>query len=228
VDPRSLGYRSGDGFKAAAAGRSNQLAVFLDSTGRSYALPAHTLPSARGQGEPLTGRIDAPDGATFEGVLIGGPEELYLLATDAGYGFIASLEDLTSRNRSGKAVVTVPTGARVLAPQRVHDHDLDLVAALTSDGRLLVHAAAELPRLSKGKGVKIINIPAGSLAAREEYVKGIVVLRPGAGLRVSAGKRELTLRPADWEPYRLGRARRGLKLPRGFQRVDGLTVQAAS
>jgi topoisomerase-4 subunit A len=227
VDPRSLAYRSGDGFKAVAMGRSNQLAVFLDSTGRSYALPAHTLPSARGQGEPLTGRIDAPDGATFEGVLIGNPEDLYVLTSDAGYGFIASLDDLISRNRSGKAVVTVPPGARVLAPQRVQDLASDLIAALTSDGRLLVHAAAELPRLPRGKGVKIINIPAASLAAREEYVKGIVVLRPGGGLRVSAGKRDLTLRSVDWEPYRLGRARRGLKLPRGFQRVDGLAALEA-
>jgi topoisomerase-4 subunit A len=224
LDPRSLTYRSGDGFKAAATGRSNQLAIFLDSTGRSYALPAHTLASARGQGEPLTGRIDAPDGATFEGVLIGAPEDLYVLATDAGYGFVASLEDLTSRNRSGKAVLSVPAGARVLMPRRVQDPASELVAAVTSLGRLLVHAVSELPRLPRGKGVKIIGIPAGSLARREEYLKDIAVLGPAGRLRVVAGKRELTLRPADWESYRLGRARRGLKLPRGFQRVDALTV----
>jgi topoisomerase-4 subunit A len=224
LDPRALGYRSGDGFKAAAAGRSNQLAVFLDSTGRSYALPAHALPSARGQGEPLTGRIDAPDGATFEGVLIGNPEDAYLLATDAGYGFITRLDDLTSRNRAGKAVLTVPPGARVLAPQRVLDPHTDVVAAVTSLGRLLVLGVDELPQLPKGKGVKIIGIPASSLASREEYVKGLVVLRAGASLKVAAGKRDLTLRAADWEPYRLGRARRGLKLPRGFQRVDGLSA----
>jgi topoisomerase-4 subunit A len=224
LDPRSLAYRSGDGFRAAAAGRSNQLAVFLDSTGRAYALQAHTLPSARGQGEPLTGRIDAPDGATFEGLLIGNPEDLYLLATDAGYGFVATFEELAGRNRSGKAVLTVPEGARVLPPLRVLDPARDLVAAVTTDGRLLVHNVSELPRLPKGKGVKIVGIPAAALASREEYVKALAVLRPGGQIRISAGKRELTLRPADWEPYRLGRARRGLKLPRGFQRVDGMVA----
>jgi len=224
LDPRTLAYRSGDGFKAAAAGRSNQLAVFLDSTGRSYALAAHSLPSARGQGEPLTGRIDAPDGATFEGVLIGNGEELLLLASDAGYGFVVRFEDLTSRNRAGKAVLTLPPGARVLPPQRVVDPTADLVAAVTSLGRLLVMGVEELPRLPKGKGVKLIGIPAQALASREEYVKGLVILRPGGSLKIAAGKRELTLRPGDWEPYRLGRARRGLKLPRGFQRVDGLNA----
>ncbi len=224
LDPRSLAYRSGDGFRAAAAGRSHQLAVFLDSTGRAYALQAHTLPSARGQGEPLTGRIDAPDGATFEGLLIGNPEDLYLLATDAGYGFVASFEDLAGRNRSGKAVLTVPEGARVLPPVRVLDPERDLVAAVTTDGRLLVHGVSDLPRLPKGKGVKIVGIPAAALASREEFVKALAVLRPGGQLRITAGKRELTLRPADWEPYRLGRARRGLKLPRGFQRVDGMVA----
>jgi topoisomerase-4 subunit A len=225
IDPRSLGYRSGDGFKAAAYGRSNQPAVFLDSTGRSYTLPAHTLPSARGQGEPLTGRIEAPDGASFEGVLIGNPEDLYLVATDAGYGFVLTLEDLVSRNRAGKAVLSLPEGARVLPPQRVRDAETELVAVVTSGGRLLLHGVGELPRLSKGKGVKIVNIPAASLASREEFVKGLVVLHPAGSLRVAAGKRDLTLRCSDWEPYRLGRARRGLKLPRGFQRVDGLVAQ---
>ena len=222
VDPRSLAYRSGDGFKAAAPGRSNQLAVFLDSTGRAYALHAHTLPSARGQGEPLTGRIDAPDGATFEGLLVGNAEDLYLLATDAGYGFVASFEELAGRNRSGKAVLTVPEGARVLSPVRVRDLERDLVAAVTTAGRLLVHPVSELPRLSKGKGVKIIGITPAALASREEYVKALTVVRPDGQLKVTAGKRELTLRPSDWEPYRLGRARKGLKLPRGFQRVDAM------
>lgn len=227
VDPTSLAYRSGDGFRAAAAGRSNQLALFLDSTGRCYSLPAHTLPSARGQGEPLTGRIDAPDGATFEGVMIGSPEDVYLLATDAGYGFLATLEEMTSRNRAGKAVVSVLPAARVLAPRRVADPSADLVAVVTALGRLLVLGAAELPRLAKGKGVKLVNVAAADLERREDFVKGLAVFRPGATLRVTAGRRTLTLRPADWAPYRLGRARRGLMLPRGFQRVDGIEVEPA-
>jgi topoisomerase-4 subunit A len=225
VDPRGLGYRSGDGFKAAAGGRSNQLAIFLDSTGRCYALPAHTLPSARGQGEPLSGRIDPPDGATFEGVMIGAGEDLYLLASDAGYGFVAVLDELSTRNRAGKVVVTVPEGARVLPPRQVLDPSSDLAAVLTAAGRVLVFTIAELPRLARGKGVKLVHIPAEELAGREDYVKDLRVLTPASALRVTAGRRTLTLRPGDWAPYRLGRARRGLKLPRGFQRAESLEVE---
>ena len=227
VDPASLSYRSGDGFLAAAMGRSNQLAVFMDSTGRTYALPAHTLPSARGQGEPLSGRISPPDGASFEGVLIGNAEDLYLIASDAGYGFVAPFEDLVTRNKAGKAVLNLPAGAKVLTPRRIASMEQDHVAAVSSAGHLLLHPVQELPTLPRGKGVKIINIPSSKLKSREEHMVGVAVLGPQDSLTVHAGKRHLTLKPGDLEHYRLTRGKRGLKLPRGFQRVDALDARPA-
>ncbi|MDJ0871571.1 MAG: DNA topoisomerase IV subunit A [Gammaproteobacteria bacterium] len=225
VDPPALSYKAGDGFKAACAGRSNQPVVFMDSTGRAYALPAHSLPSARGQGEPLSGRISPPDGAMFEGVLMGAPDDLYLVASDAGYGFLARLGDMVTKNRSGKVLLSLPTGARVLPPQRVSNAETDFVAAISSEGRLLLHPLTELPALAKGKGIKIINVPAAKLKAREEYVIAVAVVSTTDSLTVFAGKRHLNLRPADLEHFKLGRGRRGLKLPRGFQRVERVEVK---
>ncbi|MDJ0863378.1 MAG: DNA topoisomerase IV subunit A [Gammaproteobacteria bacterium] len=225
VDPPALSYKAGDGFKAACAGRSNQPVVFMDSTGRAYALPAHSLPSARGQGEPLSGRISPPDGATFEGVLMGAPDDLYLVASDAGYGFLARLGDMVTKNRSGKVLLSLPTGARVLSPQRVFNAETDFVAAISSEGRLLLHALSELPTLAKGKGIKIINVPVAKLKAREEYVVAVAVVSTTDSLTVFAGKRHLNLRPVDLEHFKVGRGRRGLKLPRGFQRVERVEVK---
>ena len=220
IEPSTLTYRSGDAFHCVALGRSTQSVVFLDSTGRSYSLPAHSLPSARGQGEPLSGRLNPPDGATFTGVLMGEPEALYLLATDAGYGFVARIEDLFAKNKAGKSVLSVPAGACVLGPVAVRDHDSDWVAAVSTGGYLVLHPARDLPRLARGKGVKIIQVPPARLKAREEYVAAITVVPDGAPLTVHAGRRHLTLRAADLEHYRVGRGRRGRKLPRGLQRVD--------
>jgi topoisomerase-4 subunit A len=228
LDPLGLSYRSGDGFRAAARGKSHQLAVFLDSSGRSYALPAHGLPSARGQGEPLTGRISPPDGVSFEGVMLGEPDELYLLACDAGYGFVARLADLITKNRNGKLVLSLPAGAQVLPPQPIGARDADRVAVVTSAGRLLLFAAAELPLLPRGKGVKLIGIPAARVKAREEVVRAVAVIGPEQGLRVHSGKRQLGLKLAELRHYLLGRGRRGLLLPRGFQRVEGLTPEPES
>jgi len=222
VDAAGLTYRSGDGFATAARGRSNQTAVFLDSEGRAYALAAHTLPSARGHGEPLTGRLNPPGGATFRAVLMDNEDAAYLLSTDAGYGFVARYGDLLGKNRAGKVILTVPTGARVLPPRRVMDFETDRVALVTNTGRLLVHALNELPRLPKGKGVKMFNVPKAKLESREEYVQDAVILAPGMGLRVCSGKRHLGLRPSDLENFFQGRGKRGFKLPRGFQRVDRL------
>ncbi len=226
VDAPALSYRSGDAFKAAAPGRSSQQAVFLDSTGRAYSVPVRTLPSARGQGEPLSGRISPPDGATFEGVLVGAGEERYLLATDAGYGFVTRFRELVSKNRAGKAVLTLPAGARVLPPRAVSAEEGVEVAVATDSGRLLVHPLAELPELAKGKGVKLLNIPAGRFQAGEERVQDLCVLAPGASLVVHAGRRYLVLKPADLDGFRQERGRRGHKLPRGFQRVERLEVKA--
>ncbi len=228
VDASALSYKSGDAFKAACIGRSNQPAIFIDSTGRTYALPAHTLPSARGQGEPLSGRISPPDGASFAGVMMGNPDDLYLIASDAGYGFVAKLSDLVTKNRAGKVLLSLPAGARVLPPQRLSNREEDLVAAVSSEGRLLLQPAAELPTLAKGKGIKIIHIPTAKLKAREEYVVGVSVLSPNDSLTILAGKRHLNLKPADLEHFKVGRGKRGLKLPRGFQRVDRMEAKEKS
>jgi topoisomerase-4 subunit A len=222
LDPEGLSYKAGDRFLAAARLRSNQQVVFLDSTGRSYSLPAHTLPSARGQGEPLTGRLDPPTGAAFVTVLGDEPEQRYLLASDAGYGFICPLEALFAKPKSGKALLSLPEAARVLTPVRVPGSTLDLVAAATSAGRLLVFAAADLPELVRGKGNKIIGIPSARAKAREEVMTAIAVVPEGGSLTLVSGKRTFTLKPADLDHYRGERGRRGAQLPRGFQKVDGL------
>jgi len=220
LDPRELPYKAGDGFLQAARGRSNQMALFLDSTGRAYALPAHGLPSARGHGEPLSSQLQPPPGASFAGVMMGGEEDRVLLATSAGYGFVVQLKDLASRNRAGKAVVNVGAGARVLPPQPVAGPESDLVAAATDSGRLLVFPLSELPLLPRGKGVKILNVHAG----QGESLVAAVALPPGAHLRVHAGKRYLNLKPSELDGYRGQHAQRGLKLPRGFQSVAALEV----
>ncbi len=222
IDPLSLGYKSGDRFLAAAHLRSNQPAVFLDSTGRSYSLPAHTLPSARGQGEPLTGRLDPPRGAAFVAVLGGEPEARYVLGSDAGYGFLVTLEALYAKPRAGKAVLTLPAGAQVLRPVRVFNTASDRLVAITSTGHLLVFPVSELPELARGKGNKIIAIPAARAAAREEVLTALAVVHAGGSLVLRAGKRQFTLRSADLDQYQGERGRRGRMLPRGFQRVDGV------
>ena len=220
-----LSYKAGDGFKAAAAGRSNQYAVFIDSTGRSYSLAAHSLPSARGQGEPLTGRLTPPPGASFECVLLPDDEALYVIASDAGYGFVVKGEDLQAKNKAGKALLSLPTGARVVAPRPLANREEDWLAAVTTEGRLLVFPVRDLPQLGKGKGNKIIGIPGERVASREEYLVDLAVLPAGATLLLQAGKRTLSLKAEDLEHYKGERGRRGNKLPRGFQRVEGLQVE---
>lgn len=220
VEPRELGFRSGDEFQAAARGKSNQSAVFFDSTGRAYTVPAHTLPSARGHGEPLASRLTPPDGAGFAGVVMAGSDPCVLLASDFGYGFVATVEDLMTKNRSGKAVLTLPRGSRILPPVAVNDPDEDWIACASSAGHLLIFPIAELPMLARGKGQKILQIPAAKLKSREETMKAITVLGPEDDLRIYAGSRHITLKEADQEHYIADRARRGMKLPRGFQRVD--------
>ncbi len=224
VDPKSLSYKTGDEFRAAARGRSNQLAVFLDSTGRAYSLPAHTLPSARGQGEPLSGRLDPPDGASFAGVAIGEPGDHWVLASEAGYGFVVRLSDMHSRNRAGKAVLKVPKGSGVLAPAPVPDADEPLLAAVNSDGRLLVYPVSDLPELPRGKGNKIFGIPAKKAASGEERLLGIAVVAPGQALAVLSGERQMTIAYKNLGDYRGERGQRGAMLPRGWRKVSGLSV----
>ncbi|HTN31880.1 MAG TPA: DNA topoisomerase IV subunit A [Pseudomonas sp.] len=225
VDAAGLSYKAGDQFKSAAPGRSNQYAVFIDSTGRSYSLAAHSLPSARGQGEPLTGRLTPPPGASFECVMLPEDEALYVMASDAGYGFVAKGEDLQAKNKAGKALLSLPKGAKVLAPLPLSNREQDWLAAATTDGRLLLFRISELPQLPKGKGNKLISIPSDRVASREEYVTALAVLPDGANLVLQAGKRTLTLKGEDLAHYQGERGRRGNKLPRGFQRVDELQVE---
>ena len=227
IDATGLSYKAGDGFKAAAPGRSNQYAVFIDSSGRSYSLAAHSLPSARGQGEPLTGRLTPPPGASFECVLLPEDDALYVIASDAGYGFVVKGEDLQAKNKAGKALLSLPAGARVIAPRPLASREDDWLAAVTTEGRLLVFPVRDLPQLGKGKGNKIIGIPGDRVASREEYLVDLAVLPAGATLVLQAGKRTLSLRADDLEHYKGERGRRGNKLPRGFQRVDGLQVEAS-
>ncbi|MCX2890776.1 DNA topoisomerase IV subunit A [Pseudomonas sp. DCB_BI] len=225
IDATGLSYKAGDGFKAAAAGRSNQFAVLIDSTGRSYSLAAHSLPSARGQGEPLTGRLTPPPGATFECVLLPEDDALYIVASDAGYGFVVKGEDLQAKNKAGKGLLSLPNGAKVMTPRPVANREQDWLAAVTTEGRLLVFKVSDLPQLGKGKGNKIIGVPGDRVASREEYVTDLAVIAEGATLVLQAGKRTLSLKADDLEHYKGERGRRGSKLPRGFQRVDGLQVE---
>jgi len=224
VDPASLQYKSGDAFKIAARGKSNQLAIFMDSTGRAYSLPAHSLPSARGQGEPVSGKVNPPSGATFEGVVIGDDDKDVLLASDAGYGFVGKVGDLISKNKSGKAVLRPPKGGKVLAPRMVDNYKKDLIVAITNEGRMLMFPISELPRLAKGKGNKIISIPSARVADRVEFIVALTVLSEADTLTVHAGKRHHNLKPADLLHYKGERGRRGNKLPRGFQNVDRVEV----
>jgi topoisomerase-4 subunit A len=224
IDPGSLSYKSGDSFKMAARGRSNQPLVILDSTGRAYTLASHNLPSARGQGEPVTGRINPPSGASFEGMMMGAQEQLFLLASDAGYGFVAKLGDLQSKNRAGKAAISLPKGARVMAPAPVDAVQGAWVAAATTEGRLLVFPLDELPQLARGKGNKIIGIPPARLQSRDEFVVALQVITERDSLVIYAGKRHIKLKFSELEHYRGERGRRGNKLPRGFQKVDAMTL----
>jgi len=225
IDPAGLSYKSGDRFHLAARGKTNQPLVLLDDTGRAYTLAAHNLPSARSQGEPITGRVNTAAGAHMAGLMLAPPETRYLLASDGGYGFIARLEDLIGKNKAGKAILSVPKGCAVIPPLAVPSGEGVQVAAVSNEGRLLVFALEQLPEMAKGKGNKMLDIPGTRAAQREELMRDLVLLPEGAALVVHAGKRKLTLKPSDLDYYTGERGRRGSKLPRGFQKVDRLAIE---
>ncbi|MHB8728025.1 MAG: DNA topoisomerase IV subunit A [Sulfuricaulis sp.] len=225
MDPRTLDYKGGDAFHQAARGKSNQLAVFIDSTGRTYSLPAHKLPSARGHGEPLSSSLNPPPGASWAGVMMGEPGDLYLLATDAGYGFIAKLEDLISNKKAGKTALKPVTGAKVLRPQPVTDIGKDLLASVTTTGQMLVFKAKNLPQMPKGKGNKILNIPGAKFTKSEEALAGVAVFGEGKSLLVHTAKGVLTVTPEEVDLYEGQRAQRGSRLPKGYQEVKGIEVK---
>ncbi len=222
IDVEGLNYKSGDHYLASARGRSNQTVHFLDSTGRSYTLLANSLPSARGQGEPLTGRLSPPTGARFVDLFCGDHQQQIVVASDGGYGFVASVANLAANKKAGKAFLTLPKGAELL-PLLPIPAGKDLwIAVASNEGRLLIFPLQELPTLARGKGNKMISIPAKRVEQRLEFVTGIAVIQSEQGVTVLSGKRILRVKPNDLEQYRGDRGRRGQKLPRGFQRVDGL------
>ncbi|MFK7794397.1 MAG: DNA topoisomerase IV subunit A [Gammaproteobacteria bacterium] len=228
VDPIEMNYKAGDEYQAHAFGKSNQMAVFLDSQGKAYTLPAHSLPSARGQGESLTARFNPADGASFVGVMIGDPSNLYFLATDFGYGFVCKLEDLHSRNKAGKRILNVPGDAKVLPPVLVRSHEDDWIVAVGSEGYMLVTELSEFPLMSKGKGIKFINIPSAKLKAGEEKVDHVCLVQDGEPLTLYCGKKHKTMKGSEVDEYAGERGRRGLKLPRGYRIVDRLEVDFSS
>jgi topoisomerase-4 subunit A len=228
IDPRSLSYKTGDEYRACARGRSTQQAVFLDSTGRAYSLLAHTLPSARGQGEPLSGRLDPPDGATFPGILIGEPADKWVLASSAGYGFVVKLEDLYSRNRAGKAALNVPDGYVAIAPAAipvVENPKTVLLAALNSEGRLLTFPVVDLPEMPRGKGNKVFGVSTKKSLVEPETLLAIAAVAPGQTLRLLAGERHMGLTYKELGDYRGERGQRGAVLPRGWRKAEALEVE---
>jgi topoisomerase IV subunit A len=224
LDPVSLSYKTGDEFQAAARGRSTQLAVFLDSTGRAYSLVAHSLPSARGQGEPLSGRLDPPEGATFAGVLLGEPDDRWVIASDAGYGFVVKLGEMHSRNRAGKAVLKVPEGSGVLAPAQLPGAEEALLCVVSTEGKMLVFPVKDLPELPRGKGNKMFGLSSKKVASREEYLAAMAIVAPEQSLIVHSKERKMTLKYVELKDYRGERAQRGAVLPRGWRTVERLEV----
>ncbi|MGC9403127.1 DNA topoisomerase IV subunit A [Vibrio genomosp. F10] len=226
VDAETLNYKSGDNYLAHARGKSNQQAVFFASDGRSYSLESHSLPSARSQGEPITGRLNISVGSSMRQVIMGEDDQLWLVGSDAGYGFVCKGSDLLSKNKSGKALVNLPQNSEVLPPHTVGNLDSDEILAITNQGRMLLFPIKDLPQLGKGKGNKIINIPAAKAKEREEFVSHLMALPQGASLTIYAGKRKLGLKSADLDNFRGERGRRGSLLPRGLQRVTRIELEA--
>ncbi|XOV79657.1 MAG: DNA topoisomerase IV subunit A [Aestuariibacter sp.] len=225
VDAEGLSYKAGDKYLSSAKGRSNQQTVFLDSSGRSFSCDAHSLPSARSQGEPLTGRFSLVAGEQIEHTIMAEDKKQFLMASDAGYGFVGTFQDMLSKAKAGKAYLTLPTGAKALTPIPVYNLQSDWCMAISNEGRLLLFPLRDLPCLGKGKGNKIINIPSARAQTREEYVKVLTIVPDGASVRISAGKRAMTLTEKDLAHYHGERGRRGNKLPRGLQRVDEVTIE---
>lgn len=222
IDAENLNYRAGDGFLAAARGFSNQNALFFDHGGRCYSLPAHGLPSARGQGDPLSSHLRLADGTAMRAVLMGADDDAYLLASDAGYGFVAQLSDMFTKNKNGKAVLTVPKGAEAFAPLALSGVEGEQVAVVSNSGHLLIFPLAELPRMGKGKGVKLMNLK----AAEDERVIAVAALPPDAALLIHTANRHYRLHGDNLSAYQGERAQRGRKLPKGFQKVTALLVEA--
>jgi topoisomerase-4 subunit A len=225
IEVESLNYRSGDAFLTSIKGRTTQPVCIFDSTGRVYTCTSHDLPSARTQGEPLTGRLNPPAGATFNHLVSGDVDDWYLLATDEGYGFRVQLQELHSKNKAGKRVINLSEDAKVLKPLAIPADDTAKLAVVTMMGRLLIFQVTDLPVLSKGKGNKIIQIPSADFKSKNDAVVSMIIFSAENSLKITSGKRFLTLKTADIEHYTSARAKRGTPLPRGFMRVDHLSIE---
>ena len=224
INGKNLNYKAGDEFKIAVQGKSNQTVIFIDSSGRSYSTTTHTLPSARGQGEPLSGHFNLTPGQVFETAVMGEPEDLIFTGSDAGYGFITALANLYTKNKNGKAVITLPKKAKIIEPIFVNDMEHDQLVVITLEGRLLMFPLKDMPILPRGKGNKIIHIPAKDASARKDAVIMVRMLPKGSSITIYAGKRTLTLKPGNLEDYSGKRGQRGRKLPRGYQKVDDVEI----
>jgi topoisomerase-4 subunit A len=224
LEPANLAYKAGDGFLSAARGKTTHPAIFLDTKGRSYSLPAHTLASARGHGEPLTGKLTPSNGARFLSVLMGSPDQKVLLASDAGYGFMTDIANMATKNTKGKAMLSVPKGCEPLPPLYVNNYETDFLAAITTEGRMLVIPVRVLPDLPRGKGNKIIHIPPARFKKREEYVKLLNVIPEDATIKIHAGKQSVRLTPEIISSFIGERGRRGKKLPRGYRKADRIEI----
>jgi topoisomerase-4 subunit A len=226
IDPRTLSYKGGDEFQAAAKGRNLQQAVFIDSTGRAYSLDAHTLPAARGYGEPLSGTVDPPDGATFAAVLIGEPEDRWLIASDAGYGFKVKLAELYARNKKGKSVLKVPENAKVLPAQPLLNPDA-LAIFVNNDGEVLALPVAQLEEMSSGKGQNLYGIPGKKSAERDEYLVAMAVVAPGEQLTVYSGNSApMKLKFEELKAFQDKKGQRRQRFSRAYKQVDRLEVGA--
>ena len=224
IDVRALSYKSGDEFQDMAQGRSNQSVVFIDSFGRAYSLSAHSLPSARGQGEPLTGRFKPANGAEFKSSLMGHNDDHFLLASSHGYGYVCRFEDMLTRSKNGKAQISLPNGAGLLPVIAVRDYDQDQVVSITSDGYIALLEVKSVPQLARGKGNKIQGIPPRRIKAGEETVAFIACLSGKQKLVIHSGKKYKSMNLRELEEYRIERGKRGRKLPRGYQNVTAIEV----
>ncbi|WP_446469915.1 DNA topoisomerase IV subunit A [Xenorhabdus stockiae] len=225
IDPTGLNYKSGDSYRDAVRGKSNQPVVFIDSTGRSYSIDPLDLPSARGQGEPLTGKLALPAGASVEHLLMAKEDQKLLMASDAGYGFICTFSDLIAKNRAGKALITLPQNAKVMSPLEIGNEQDDMLLAITKAGRMLMFPVADLPQLSKGKGNKIVSITSAQAASGEDILSWLLVLPPKSSITLYFGKRKLQLQPEELQKFRAERGRKGTALPRGLQRVERVEIE---
>ncbi|HVT62444.1 MAG TPA: DNA gyrase C-terminal beta-propeller domain-containing protein, partial [Legionellaceae bacterium] len=226
IDGKALVYKAGDEFLVQTNTRSNQQVLFWDTEGKVYAILGHALPSARGQGEPLTGKLNPAEGASFAAVISGEPEDRIIVVSDAGYGFRTQLQALYVKNRNGKACLKLPEGSRVLSPRLISNEATDQAVCVTNTGRLLLFPIAELPELSRGKGNKLIQIPSAKVKTREEYLLDVQILRPDQQtITIYAGKRSFTLKHTDLVHYQGARGTKGHRLPRGLQAVTGMAIE---